>query len=56
MFVENNVMQQQEYAGEDVHLNERRVDNHLSNTFFLQGILHNNVLFIAFNILKYICI
>ena len=42
MLVENNVMQQHKHAGDDVHLNERRVDDHLSNTF-LQGILHNNV-------------
>ena len=32
-----------------------RVDHRLSNTFFLQGIIHNNT-FNALNILKYICI
>ena len=32
-----------------------RVDHHLSNTFFLQGIIHNNT-FNALYILKYICI
>ena len=31
------------------------VDHHISNTFFLQGILHNNT-FNALYILKYICI
>ena len=34
---------------------KRRVDHHLSNTFFLQGIIHNNT-FNALYILKYICI
>ena len=32
-----------------------RVDNRLSNTLFLQGIIHNNT-FNALYILKYICI
>ena len=32
-----------------------RVDHHLSNTFFLQGIIHNNT-FNALYILKYFCI
>ena len=32
-----------------------RVDHRLSNTFFLQGIIHNNT-FNALYILKYICI
>ena len=32
-----------------------RVDHRLSNTFFLQGISHNNT-FNALYILKYICI
>ena len=52
IFVENNVMQQ----GDDVDLNEWRVDNHLSNTFFMQGILCNNVILNALYIIKYICI
>ena len=34
---------------------KRRVDHRLSNTFFLQGIIHNNT-FNALCILKYICI
>ena len=34
---------------------KRRVDHHLSNTFFLQEIIHNNT-FNALYILKYICI
>ena len=34
---------------------KRRVDHSLSNTFFLQGIIHNNK-FNALHILKYICI
>ena len=34
---------------------KRRVDHRLSNTFFLQGIVHNNT-FNALYILKYICI
>ena len=55
MFVENKVMQHR-HAGDDVHLNKWRVDDHISNTiFFPHGIL-NNVLFIALYILKYICI
>ena len=32
-----------------------RVDHRLSNTYFLQGIIHNNT-FNALYILKYICI
>ena len=34
---------------------KRRVDHRLSNTFFLQGIIHINT-FNALYILKYICI
>ena len=34
---------------------KRRVDHRISNTFFLQGIVHNNT-FNALYILKYICI
>ena len=34
---------------------KRRVDHRLSNTFFLQGIIHINI-FNALYILKYICI
>ena len=34
---------------------KRSVDHRLSNTFFLQGIIHNNI-FNALHILKYICI
>ena len=34
---------------------KRHVDHHLSNTFFLQGIIHINT-FNALYILKYICI
>ena len=37
------------------NLMKRRVDNHLFNTFFLQGIIHNNT-FNALYILKYVCI
>ena len=33
---------------------KRRVDHHLFNTFFLQGIIHINT-FNALYILKYIC-
>ena len=34
MFVENNVMQQHRHAGDDMHMNERCVEDHLSNTLF----------------------
>ena len=34
---------------------KRRIDHHLSNTFFLQGIIYNNT-FNAIYILTYICI
>ena len=37
------------------HVLKSRVDYRLSNTFFLQGIIHNNT-FYALYILKYICI
>ena len=53
MFIK--VMKQHGHAGDDVNLNEGRVDHHLSNTFFLQGIIHNNICN-ALYILKYICI
>ena len=30
----NNVMQQRNYASDDLNLNERHIDHHLSNTLF----------------------
>ena len=52
MFVANKVMQQHGHAGDNVNLNELHVDDNLSNTFFMQGIIHNNVTFIALYILN----
>ena len=49
----NKVFQQQDMPEKGVL--KRRVDHRLSNTFFLQGIIHNHT-FNALYILKYICI
>ena len=48
-------LQQHGHAGDYVNMNERCVDHRLSITFFLQGIIHNNI-FNALYILKYISI
>ena len=50
---EKTVFQQHGHAGK--RRVEKCVDHRLSNTFFLQGIIHNNT-FNALYILKYICI